>query len=253
MTTLTWNLQWASPGSRRAEALRERIRQVHPDVVCCTEVIQPFAPSCYAIESDPDYGYARTGDRRKVVLWSRTPWLEVDPIGDSGLPSGRFVSGVTQGIRFVGVCIPWRDAHVRTGRRDRAPWQDHVAYCEALGRILKRYGAAQEPLCVIGDYNQRIPRVSQPDAVYRALHGSLAGCVSVATEGLKDAEGKCLIDHVAVSPQLRAQVTQILPRISDAGMRLSDHVGIVARIERRNAKPSHRIVDSHADASANVW
>jgi hypothetical protein len=33
-------------------------------------------------------------------------------------------------IRFVGVCIPWRDAHVRTGRRDRAPWEDHLRFLE---------------------------------------------------------------------------------------------------------------------------
>jgi hypothetical protein len=33
-------------------------------------------------------------------------------------------------IRFVGVCIPWRDAHVRTGRRDRAPCEDHLRFLE---------------------------------------------------------------------------------------------------------------------------
>ena len=90
-------------------------------------------------------------------------------------------------------------------------------------------------------------------AVYRALRDALAGWVSVATEELKDAEGKFLIDHVAVSPQLKAHVTQIPPRMSDEGTRLSDHVRIVTHIEGRDAKPSHRIVDSSADASDSGW
>ncbi len=67
-----------------------------------------------------------------MLLWSKRPWSVVDPAGSEALPSGRLVAGITQTdlgpLTVVGVCIPWRDAHVRTGRKDRDPWQDHESW-----------------------------------------------------------------------------------------------------------------------------
>jgi hypothetical protein len=62
-------------------------------------------PEGYCLDADPDYGYPNKGGRRKVILWTKHPWTEVDATGDEAIPTGRFVSGVTGGIRFVGVCI----------------------------------------------------------------------------------------------------------------------------------------------------
>jgi len=52
-----------------------------------------------------------------VVLTSNEPWNDVVTEGPDGMPPGRFVTGVTHGVRVVGVCIPWADAHVSTGRK----------------------------------------------------------------------------------------------------------------------------------------
>lgn len=97
--------------------IRQEMNRIDPDVMGLTEVGVAITPQGHVIEADPDYGYTHDGSRRKVILWSKTPWEEMDAIGDPEMPTGRFVSGVTQGIRFVGVCIPWRDAHVKTGRK----------------------------------------------------------------------------------------------------------------------------------------
>ncbi len=239
MRCLTWNLEWASRTSKRQEIIREIIAKADPDVVCYTEVIRANLPTeGYAIESDPDYGYTNTGERRKAILWSKHPWSELDRLDDPSLPSGRYVAGVTAGIRFIGVCIPWRDAHVRTGRKDRQPWEDHLAYCRALGNILQKYSQSDVPICILGDYNQRIPRGTQPVSVFEALLGAIPKQFAIATAGMKDAEGKSLIDHVAVSQGLQAKVEEIIPRFATDGTRLSDHVGVLTTLTKTNAHNS---------------
>jgi len=144
--------------------------------------------------------------------------------------TGRFVSAVTCGVRFVGVCIPWRDAHVRNGRRDAEGWQEHLAFCAALERVLDRLSNQPEPICLLGDFNQRIPRTFQPLAVFEALRRAIPDGFMIATAGLQDREGKNLIDHIAASPVLEPAVAEILPRFAADGTRLSDHVGVVVSL-----------------------
>jgi endonuclease/exonuclease/phosphatase family metal-dependent hydrolase len=91
------------------------------------------------------------------------------------------------------------------------------------------------PTCVLGDFNQRIPRVGQPIAVAKALADAISAEFMIATEGLKDAEGRDLIDHFVASPELSISVTEIIPRTSADGIRLSDHVGIVTLLSKQTA------------------
>jgi endonuclease/exonuclease/phosphatase family metal-dependent hydrolase len=98
---------------------------------------------------------------------------------------------------------------------------------------LARYSADRTPTCVVGDFNQRIPRVSQPVNVAKALADAIPADFMIATEGLKDAEGADLIDHFVVSSDLSISITQIVPRFSLDGTRLSDHVGVAAALEYR--------------------
>ncbi|WPJ96798.1 hypothetical protein SH580_03650 [Coraliomargarita algicola] len=239
MKCLTWNLEWASPTSKRLRIIRDRIGEADPDVVCYTEINRSTLPKDgFAIEAESDYGYPTTGEKRKVILWSKQPWSEFDDGGASGLPSGRFVSGVTGSIRFVGVCIPWRDAHVRTGRKDREAWEDHLLYCRELGQILDRYSRDGIPICVLGDYNQRIPKGTQPQRAFNALTEAIPRQFDIATEGILDPDGKSLIDHYAVSPELRVEAIEVLHRFTPDGTRLSDHVGVLTTLKINKAKSS---------------
>lgn len=232
MNCLTWNLEWAPTKGPRAEKILKHVAAADPDVVCFTEVQRDFLPPGQVIEADADYGYPIQEGRRKVLLWSREPWTEVDVVGDQSMPSGRFVSGITGGVRFVAVCIPWKDAHVKTGRCDRQPWDDHLAYCEGLARVLKRYAEQPIPVCVVGDFNQRIPRINQPVPVFEALMAAIPPNFHIATAGLTDSEGFNFIDHIAVSPTLRVAINGILPKSAEDGTRLSDHAGVHATIQR---------------------
>ena len=231
MKCLTWNLEWSSPKSKRLPIIQQMIAEEDPDVVCYTEVIRTILPEGHIIEADADYGYSKTGDRRKVVLWSRTPWTEVDILGDAKMPTGRFISGVTGGIRFVGVCISWRDAHVSSGRRDRSSWEDHISYCEGLQEVLSKYSSLNQPICILGDYNQRIPRFRQPVKVFNALMEAIPDDFIIATDGLSDSNGDGLVDHISSSSSLQPTITKILPRFSKDGTRLSDHVGVLGQLK----------------------
>ena len=82
----------------------------------------------YVISSQENYGYKISQGRRKVILWSKEKWDDIDNIGSSDMPSGRYIAGTTMGIRFIGVCIPWKMAHVSTGRKDRKQREDHLSF-----------------------------------------------------------------------------------------------------------------------------
>lgn len=204
------------------------------DVICLTEGTAGLLPEGgYWIDSDQDYGYRIIEGRRKVLLWSRRPWRGVDRVGDPGMPGGRFVSGVTEtpvgDVRFVGVCIPWDLAHVDTGRKDRARWEDHLQYLEGLERYLRGFGGGQEgggrrvPVVVAGDFNQTIPRTRARVDVYEALMEALRGW-EVARAGLGG------IDHVAFSGGLRALRVERWEAEYAVGKPVTDHAGVMVEV-----------------------
>lgn len=227
-----WNTEWAKAASFRGRRLRDGLRRMEADVLCVAEGEVPLLPDpARTITSGPDYGYPAVDGRRKVLLWSATGWSDVDAVGDPALPPGRYVAGTTDTplgpVRVVGACVPWRDAHVRTGRRDRGLWQDHLAYLAALGPLLARERVRHGRLLLVGDLNQRIPRAGQPARVADALEAALAG-LTVVTAGAS-CEGRRLIDHVAVAGDLAGRSVRTIPRADGAG-RLSDHDGVVAEL-----------------------
>jgi endonuclease/exonuclease/phosphatase family metal-dependent hydrolase len=227
---LLWNLEWATPRSPRGRRIRSTVAGLAPDVVCLTEATSDMLPEAgFTIDAHPDYGYGATGERRKVLLWSRSPWSEVDRVGDEALPGGRYVSGVTHGTRFVGVCVPWRDAHVRTGRRDRGPWEDHRRYLAGLQAVVRTQVAQPEPLVILGDFNQRVPRFRQPPDVHASLERVLDEGLTCPTA---DDRGwvRGQIDHLFVGAGIEVLDVEVLPRVADDGLRLSDHDGLIARL-----------------------
>ncbi len=121
---VNWNLEWA-PRPRRAR-IAARLSEFSPDILCATEADADILPAGgHLAECEADSGYGVRGGRRKVILWTRWPLEDLDPIGSSELPPGRFVAATCRTpdgpLRLIGVCIPWSHAHVSTGRRVRAP------------------------------------------------------------------------------------------------------------------------------------
>lgn len=228
----TWNTEWRVPGSADADLLVERLRAVSPDIICLTEAyVDLLQGHGHLIACDPDHGYSVVPGRHKVMLWSRHPWEDMDAAGHPDLPPGRFVAGRTWtpigAVQVIGVCIPWRGAHVQTGHRDRRPWQDHLTYLAALPAIL---WAAAEPTLLIGDFNQRVPRRYTPAAVHDALGVALGNRFRIATSGPIAPLQESAIDHVAHTPDLWPLNVNGLSNLNDAGRKISDHFGVAVSL-----------------------
>jgi endonuclease/exonuclease/phosphatase family metal-dependent hydrolase len=224
-----WNVEWASRGSARGSFFIERLSESSSHVICVTEGYADIFPDGgHVITSDADHGYPITPGRHKVLLWSRNPWREVDSLGSPLLPPGRFVTGTTDtprgAVRFVGVCIPWRDAHVRTGQRNRQPWDDHLTYLQHLPLLLQPDRSI--PTVLLGDFNQRIPRARQPEHVFSALTAALTPDFRLATAGTIADAPDLAIDHLAVSGALEPVRTDFLSPHDANGAPMSDHFGL---------------------------
>ena len=239
LNLVTWNVQWATPRSRRRTEILTRIDQARPELVCLTEThIGLLSQEGHTICSQPDYGYRLREGRRKVMLWSREPWEQVDDAGHHSMPPGRFVSGVTQTslghVTVVGVCIPWSRsrAEASRGSERRDPWEDHAQYLAGLADVLGR--APTERLIVMGDFNQMVgPRSRAPLELRSALQKTFPPGMRIATSDLAF-EGRRSIDHVAVSDDLAVESLDVITNMHD-GTRLSDHFGIVAELSARHA------------------
>jgi endonuclease/exonuclease/phosphatase family metal-dependent hydrolase len=227
-----WNVAWASPRSPRGPSVATKLESLAADVICLTEGVEGVLPEGgHLIDSDPDYGYPIRPGRRKVLLWSRRPWSDVDRVGDPTLPTGRFVAGVTDTpigpLRVVGVCIPWSMAHVANGRRDRAPWEDHLTYPAGLGSLLS--GPSERPVLVAGDFNQRIPAGGRtPRRIGDRLAETFAA-FDLVTAGSIEGVDAPLIDHVALGEGLVARRVWAWPKTLD-GVDLSDHAGVCVEL-----------------------
>ena len=228
---VNWNVEWAA--SAKLREILNRIDQRDPEVICLTEThVEILSRDGHTICSQPDYGYPnKEGRKRKVLLWSREPWQQVDDVGIESMPPGRFVSGVTQTslgeVTVIGICIPWARSRVRKTGVKRKMWEDHEQYLDSLCEILNR--APAERLIVMGDFNQRIQQGSHvPHKLRSALQSVIASRMTVATSGL-GFQGRRSIDHIALSSDLAAESLRVISNIHGE-RKLSDHFGVVANL-----------------------
>lgn len=240
MRTLVWNLRWARPESPRGKLIHQQIAAANPDIAILTETAGlGFFEGGEAIRSSSDYGYPAPDHRRKVHLWSRWGWRDIDPIGTDALPPGRFVAATTETpagpLRVIGVCIPWSAAHVSTGRKDRRRWEDHERYLRGMQQILEAAPAAT-PLLLGGDFNQRIPRKRQPQAMHRLLIEALEPRLALATGGTIPVVEKHAIDHLCHTSELGLTSLRGIPPEHPSGINLSDHFGLVVELERGGSR-----------------
>jgi len=227
MKVLVWNTEWARPNSRRESEILSIFDNLHPDFTCITEgYIQTWEKKGFCISSEEDYGYPITEGRRKVILVSKKEWTQTDNIGSGHLPPGRYCYGRTYDLDIFGVCIPWRDAHVKTGHKNRSPWEDHQIYLKYLKNLID---SKRNSSIVMGDFNQRIPRKYSSVDVYNKLIETFCDHYKIATSGIIEEIGKQSIDHVAISKNLNLSDTQGISNHVN-GISVSDHFGIYCRI-----------------------
>lgn len=245
LSLVNWNVGWATPRSRkwRRDGILGRISSHSPDVICLTETdIGLLSKDQGTIYPQIDRVSERHGrkNRRKVLLWSKKPWSQIDYVGHGSLLPGRFVSGVTETslgeVTIVGICIPYGMSRVRDSEVKRAPWQDHEEYLDTLKGVLDEiYGrASRERMIVMGDFNQKMgPGSRAPLRLRSMLKSVFPPGMSIVTEELEFREKRGL-DHIALSQDLAAESLSVIGNIADNGKCLSEgHFGVAARASTR--------------------
>lgn len=227
MKILLWNVQWATLRSKKGKEIQRIYRDIAPDIACITEgYLQYWRDEGNVISSVADYGYITKEGQRKVILISTEPWECCDDTGSPQLPSGRYCFGRTHGLNIHGVCIPWRDAHVSTGNKNRKTWEDHRQYLDALKPMIQD---AQNQTIVLGDYNQRIPRKRSPEDLYSKLLDTFKPNFTISTTGMITELNKQAIDHFASTNDIQVKGISIINNYLGT-LELSDHFGFVIEI-----------------------
>ena len=240
LSIVNWNIQFATPRSWRTLEILSRIDRHDPEIICLTETHDELlSRGGHAICSQPDYGYTVRPNRRKVLLWSREPWHLVDELGIDSMPTGRFVSGVTQTsvgeVAVIGICIPWFGSRTeaRRGVERRRRWEDHEEYLAGLSEVLERVDAKR--LIVMGDFNQAIGQGSRaPRALRLALQEAFAPNLRIATSDLVF-QGRKSIDHIALSGDWAVDSLATISNVHE-DTKLSDHFGVAADVSVRPAR-----------------
>jgi hypothetical protein len=227
VSVATFNCEWRRTLSSDAAIIRERVLD-GTDVVCLTETHRDFLEGQgFSMTSAPLEAGPNVGSRRKVLLWSRSPWTAVDAVDPPGLPEGRYVAGTTSTpageVRVIGVVIPYGFAGVRFGQPKRRPWELHLKYLEALGRSLA--GGAKRTI-VLGDFNQRVPRKYQPKAAFDALKEAILERLHIATAGVLEPIQRQAIDHVCHSSDLACRCVASIFNARPGEGQVSDHFGV---------------------------
>lgn len=234
MRVICWNTQWHRGTSWQGAAIRNRLFAAQAEIICCPEAYEDFLPDeWHGIFSQQDTGYPIKPGRRKVTLWSRHPWAEIDDLGSDDLPSGRFVRATTTTslgpVDVIGICIPWSAAHVSNGRRDRQRWEDHLLYLHALKPLLLRNVA--NPTVIIGDFNQALPRRTAPIRAHDELQVALRD-FDVWTVGAIAGIDTFPVCHIASSAHFTATDVAAFSRLQE-GRALSDHDGLIVDLALR--------------------
>ncbi len=246
MKVLNWNAQADKLhiGTVRVERSRQLVARHDADVICLTEALPELMPDGgETVTSDLSEwpgGHEERG-ARKVALWSRSGWTDVDRMGSESLPEGRFVCATTTfagtAITVVGMCIPYhgyRTKESRWGTRTHQRWEGACEYLDALHRDVLTQPQFRQRTILLGDFNLEIPPRGYPgrrSGVNRKREAAFSGwALPTAGEWDDPALDKRFKDHVGLSPDLRAGPPRFFSRF-DGEFELSDHNGVCIEIE----------------------
>lgn len=238
MRIVNWNIERHGPDSWQARSLLDEIARLDPDLLCLTEAWESSAAPLggFAVSAAGAAWSSEHALERKVLLWSRSEWRDVQPV-DALEATGSAITGLTllgsTEVRIVGLCIPYHFANP-FGQEPRAkPWSQHERFLEELAPLLRQW-RQEGPVMVLGDFNQFIPRVWGPKRSYELMEAAFES-YDIVTGGETKGIKACAIDHVAFAGDLIA--TDVVGRSAQTndGRKRSDHFGVVVDFDFASA------------------
>jgi hypothetical protein len=175
---------------------------------------------------------AQDDSERKVLLWSRTSWRDVQLI-DALEVTGSAITGLTSlgktTVRVVGLCIPYHFANP-LGQHPRAKmWSQHERFLQDLQPLLNKW-RQDGPVIVVGDFNRRIPRAWGPKRSYALLEDAFEH-YEIVTSGVLDGISDRAIDHIAFSGGFSVRTVFGRPAETSDARKRSDHFGVFAEFD----------------------
>ena len=180
---------------------------------------------------------------RKVVLWSRFGWTNIDTLGSPRLPEGRYLRAETEAAgqiwSIIGMCIPYRNYRVSDNWGDKrlGTWVGACRYLDALREDVLPQIQHRERNILLGDFNLQIPPKNYPhpnsqvDMKRRATFADFRIVTSHAdSDPVLD---KPFIDHIALSYDIILKSKNYFSRRFADGDVLSDHNGVVVDIAHK--------------------
>jgi Endonuclease/Exonuclease/phosphatase family len=231
---LVWNLQRQKHESRRAAAQRDIIFQNKPDVAIFTEIWSGYIQKMGGHEVSVFGGvWSRTdSNERKILLWSKTPFTDVDECIFEGSAVGRIVAATTTipsgSVRVIGVCIPYHAANTRRIPNPMKMWSEHRYYLIELAKFISQQNPSI-PLVIAGDFNQRIPSTFPPKDVQQSLLNSL-GQTKLLTSGEIGEKKTKVIDHLSASSHFQLKGLEIIQPTLIGKTAITDHIGVLLRL-----------------------
>ena len=250
---LNWNTQIATPRgvNWRYETVKTVIRLHEADIICLTEAYPETMPSGGHIVTSDLAGWGRHErlGARKVVLWSKHEWYDVDDFGSARLPEGRFVSAKTKfmgvELRVIGICIPDHNyrAHESWAEKRMGYWQGACEYLDALREEILPRDEFRERTILIGDYNLQIPPSTYPypsSVANKKREQTFADwSIPTALDWRAMNLDKAIVDHIALTPDFRTMSVRVIGRFSTEILSLSDHNGVCVDIVLAGAALSY--------------
>jgi endonuclease/exonuclease/phosphatase family metal-dependent hydrolase len=239
MRIITWNTEWRKTSSSDAGVIRARLEELAPDIVCLTETHADFLADWpgYTVCGTDNWGGPTFGTRREVLLWSKRPWHDLDQLGSSDLPAGRFVQAVTDTplgrTTVVGIVIPYHMSNVRTGLRNRSLWELHRLYLDALPKVTASLESAS---IVLGDFNQRIPSKWVPHTLREKRRIAFSD-LDIVTRGKLPPLDEAAIDHIAIGSAFIAEEVRAISNLH-LNKKISDHFGVSTKLALNSLRSS---------------
>ncbi len=240
---LNWNAQGDRHrvGSDKLRKISERVASYDADVICLTEAYPEAMPDGKRTISSELSGWGWPEERgaRKVVLWSRFGWSNVDALGSPNMPPGRFIKANTvvgyEQWTIIGMCIPYAHYrnHAKWGEQRMTFWQGACEYLDALNeeflpRLIREeflpYSKKPIRTILLGDFNMQIPAFNYPyegSLVNQKRKATFEGWL-IPTAGIR----RHFIDHIAMSSELRVNSLQYISQYDSDDRELSDHNGV---------------------------
>ena len=236
MKVLNWNLARHAPGTPEGRELLHRISAEHADVICVTEAhTGSLAELGGHVLTDRGVRWdEETENECKVALWSPEPWTDRAPTHELSEVGGAIIAATDTPlgrVQVVGVCMPYNMAWPKDGSHPQRPqpWSQHLLFLDRLKPLLAQLDSDCATI-VVGDFNQYNPLNWGSWDAHHALNDTLDG-LHIVTTGAIEPISEQTVDHVAVSPHLRAASIRGLDRYAEDGSALSDHFGLAVELE----------------------